>query len=191
MNVWRSVRRLKRSLALVVLLLGVAIRPGVAQPDWPRDESQVKAAFLYKFAGYVEWPDGFLGAMEKPFTIGVLGADAIADELVQVVHGRTIQARSIVVRRFKAGDPLEDLAILFVGKGDAMRLKPLKNPLQARPVLVVTEEPAGLAMGGMINFLLVDRHVRFEVSLDSTEKSGLRLSSRLLAVAQKVHAEGR
>lgn len=191
MNALKSAQLLKRSLALLVLLLGVAVRSHAAQPDWPSDESQVKAAFLYKFAGYVEWPEGFLGAQEKPFTIGVLGAEAVADELVQVVHGRKIHSRGIVVRRFKAGDPLEDLAILFVGKGDAVRLKPLRTTLQAWPVLIVTEEPAGLALGGMINFLVLDQRVRFEVSLDSTEKSGLRLSSRLLAVAQKVHGEGR
>lgn len=181
----------KQSLTLVVLLLGMAIRPGAAQPNSPSEESQVKAAFLYKFAGYVEWPDGFLGSAQTPLTIGVLGADAIADELTNIVQGRKSQSRSIAVRRFKAGDPLEETAILFVGKGDAARLKPMKDTLQARPILVVTEEPTGLAHGAMINFLLVDRHVRFEVSLEPVEKSGLRLSSRLLAVAQKVHAEGR
>lgn len=191
MKTWRSPWRLGRGVALWVLLVGLACGPCAAQPDWPNDESQIKAAFLYKFAGYVDWPEGFLGSVETPFTIGVLGADPIADELVQIVQGRKIHSRSIVVSRLKAGDPLEDVAILFVGKGDAARLKPVRGTLQAQPILVVTEEPAGLALGGMINFLLVDRHVRFEVALAPVEKSGLRLSSRLLAVAQRVHAEGR
>lgn len=191
MKTWLSSLPLKRGLVLALLLLGVLINPCAAQPDWPNDEFQIKAAFLYKFAGYVEWPEGAPGPVDAPLTIGVLGADPIAEELMQIVQGRKIQSRGLAVRRLKAGDSLDDVAILFVGKGDATQLKPLRGALQARPVLVVTEEPAGLALGGMINFLPVDRNVRFEVSLDSVKKGGLRLSSRLLAVAQKVHGEGR
>ena len=175
-------------LALVALLSVCGTGICRAQSDRPNDEAQVKAAYLYKLAGYVEWPEGALGEADAPFTIGVLGADPIADELAQIVSGRKIHARAITVRRLKAGDGLDGLAILFVGKAETARLKPLLGSLQSHSVLVVTEDEGGLALGGMINFLLVDRRVRFEVSLESAEKRGLRLSSRMLAVAQKVLA---
>ncbi|MES2611511.1 MAG: YfiR family protein [Pseudomonadota bacterium] len=174
-------------LALVALLSLCGAGICQAQTDRPNDESQVKAAYLYKLAGYVEWPEGALGDGDAPFTIGVLGAEPIAEELAQIASGRKVHARPIVVRRLRAGDGLDGLAVLFVGKAETARLKPLQGRLQSHSVLVVTEDEAGLALGGIINFLLVDRRVRFEVSLEPAEKRGLRLSSRMLAVAQKVH----
>lgn len=174
-------------LVLVALLSVCGMGICRAQSERPSDESQVKAAYLYKLAGYVEWPDGALGNMDAPFMIGVLGADPIADELAQIVGGRKIHARPIVVRRLKAGDGPDGLAILFVGKAETARIKPLQGSLQSHSVLVVTEDGGGIALGSIINFLLVDQRVRFEVALEPAEKRGLRLSSRMLAVAQKVH----
>jgi hypothetical protein len=146
-------------------------------------EQRVKAAFLYQFAAYVEWPPNTFAQPGTPITIAVLGADAVAEELGQVVTGRTVGGRSVVVKRVKQGESLAGVHILFVGKSEGARLNQLP---QARAVLTVTEMDGALAHGSMINFVLVDRRVRFEVALDSVEKNGLKLSSRLLAVAQQV-----
>jgi hypothetical protein len=146
-------------------------------------EQRVKAAFLYQFAGYVEWPPNTFAQPGTPITIAVLGADAVAEELGQVVTGRTVGGRSVVVRRVKPGESLAGVHILFVGKSEGARLNQVP---QARAVLTVTEADGALSHGSMINFVLVDRRVRFEVALDSVEKNGLKLSSRLLAVAQQV-----
>ncbi|MNT29459.1 hypothetical protein D3C72_1651980 [compost metagenome] len=187
-SVLAPLRRPLYWIALVALLSVCGAGLCRAQSDQPNDESQVKAAYLYRLAGYVEWPDGALGDMDAPFTIGVLGADPIAEELAQIVSGRKIHARAIAVRRLKADDGLDGIAILFVGKAETARLKPLLGSLQSHAVLAVTEDEGGFALGSIINFLLVDRRVRFEVSLEPAEKRGLRLSSRMLAVAQKVHS---
>jgi hypothetical protein len=173
--------------ACAVVLAALMVFPCHAQTDEAGAERQVKAAFLYKFAGYVDWPEGALGPPDAPFTIGVLGAEPLAAELGQVVQGRKVQERPVAVRKLKAGDSLADVSILFVGKPEMPRLKPLLSTAPSRPMMVVTEADGALAQGSTINFLVTDRRVRFEISLDSAEKSGLRLSSRLLAVAQKVH----
>ena len=149
-------------------------------------EQRVKAAFLYQFAGYVEWPPNAFAQAATPITIAVLGADTLAAELSQVVTGRTVGGRSVVVRRVKPGDPLAGVHILFIGRAEATRLSQLAQSAQPRAILTVTESDGALAQGSMINFVLVDRRVRFEVALDSAEKGGLKLSSRLLAVAQQV-----
>jgi hypothetical protein len=176
---------------LAIAVAAGVIMPGQAQSaDEAAAERQIKAAFIYKFAGYVDWPDDALGAPSTPFTIGVLGAEAMAVELTQAVAGRTVQDRAVVVRKLKAGDPLGDVSILFVGQADTPRLKTLLATVPTRPMMVVTEAEGALAQGSTINFLLVDRRVRFEISLASAEKSGLRLSSRLLAVAHKVQSGG-
>lgn len=168
-------------LALAALL-GCA-RAGAAA-DEATLEQRVKAAFLYQFAAYVEWPPQSFARPDTPVTIAVMGADALAAELRQVVVGRTVGGRQIAVRPVRPGEPLTGVHILFIGAAESARLGQLTQA--ARPVLTVTEAEGALEQGSMINFILVDRRVRFEVALDSVERKGLRLSSRLLAVAQQV-----
>jgi YfiR/HmsC-like len=126
-------------------------------------EYQVKAAFLYKFAGYVDWPSTSFARPDTPVTIAV------------------------TVKRVKGGESLAGVHILFVGKAESARLSQWMQSARPHSVLTVTESDGALAHGSVINFVMTDRRVRFEVALDSAEKSKLKLSSRLLAVAQQVH----
>ena len=150
-------------------------------------EYRVKAAFQYKFAGYVEWPEAIFAQPTTPVTIGVMGADPVAAELSQLVVGRTVNNRTITVRRLKPGEPLSGVHILFVGGTESARLNQVLPLAQPRAILTVTESEGALAQGSVINFTVAERRVRFEISLGSAEKSKLKLSSRLLAVAQQVH----
>lgn len=154
-------------------------------------EHRVKAAFLYQFAGYVEWPPATFAQADTPVTIGVIGADPLAAELSQVVVGRTIAGRTVTVRRIKAGEPLAGVHILFIGRAESTRVVQLSQTAQPRSILTVTETDGALAQGSVINFVIAERRVRFEVALDTAEKSRLKLSSRLLAVAQDVRGGGR
>ena len=149
-------------------------------------EQRVKAAFLYKFAGYVDWPAASFASADTPITIAVLGAEPLAVELSQVVAGRTVNNRNLAVRRLKPGEALTGVHILFVGSAEQSRMGQLARSAQQNAVLAVSESEGALSQGSMINFVVSDRRVRFEVGLDSAEKGGLRLSSRLLAVAQQV-----
>lgn len=186
-----SARRAWRTPALMLIALAAG---ATACPEWvlPADneaatlEHRVKAAFLYKIAGYVEWPRASFAQPETPVTIGVVGAGSLAAELSQIVAGRTAQNRPVAVRRLKAGELPSGVHMLFVGRGEGA-LAQLVQRAQQRSVLVVTESEGALVQGSAINFIIVDGRVRFEISLASAEKSGLRLSSRLLAVAQQVY----
>lgn len=151
-----------------------------AQQDEGADEVHVKAAFLYKFTGYVDWPESAFDRPDAPFVIGVQGSPPLLGELSQLTTGRKVRERSILVRKVQAGESPAGLNVLFLGRSEALRSD------ASRPVLVVTEAEGGIPRGSMINFLIVDRHVRFEIALPSVEKAGLRMSSRLLAVAQRV-----
>ncbi|HUS11805.1 MAG TPA: YfiR family protein, partial [Pyrinomonadaceae bacterium] len=154
-------------------------------------EQRVKAAFLYRFASYVDWPTSAFSRPGVPFTIAVVGAEAVASELGKMVNGRTLNDRPVVVKRLKAGDPLTDVHILFIGATEAARVQSLAVNAQSRSILSVTESDGALTQGSVINFVVSERKVRFEISLDSAEKSKLKLSSRLLAVAQDVRMEGK
>lgn len=186
----RSGRRRRTALlACAALLAG-----GAGWPAWTAEaaedaatlEDRVKAAYLYKFAGFVEWPAKSFVRPDTPVTIGVIGAEPMVVELNQAVVGRTVNDRPIAVKRLKAGESLAGIHVLFIGKAESGRLNQLAQAAQSRSILTVTDSEGALAQGSVINFVVADRRVRFEVALDSAEKSGLKLSSRLLAVAQQV-----
>jgi hypothetical protein len=145
---------------------------------------RVKAAFMYKFAGYVEWPAGAFARADSPITIGVMGEDPLADELAQMVAGRTVEGRVLAVRKQRDDDLAADIHILFIARAESAQLKTIAA--QSRPVLIVTESEGLLNQGSMINFVVVGGHLRFEISLENAEKRRLKLSSRLLTVAQSV-----
>jgi hypothetical protein len=172
-------------VAAAVVVAAVGGWPG--ENAWAQEEElRVKAAFLYKFVGYIDWPSAAFARPDTPVTIAVVGADPLAAELAQAVAGRTVNDRPVTVRRLKPGEALDGVHVLFVGKAENARLPQLAQAAQARSILTVSETDGALAQGSVINFVLAERRVRFEIALDSAEKSRLKLSSRLLAVAQQV-----
>ena len=147
-------------------------------------ERRVKAAFLYKFLGYAEFPPGAFADAGAPLIIGVIDADDLAAELAHVVAGRTVGSRAIVVRALREGESAAPVHMLFVGGFDGGRVGRLLR--QAGGMLVVTECDGGLPPGSAINFRIIDERVRFDVALDAAERNGIKLSSRLLTVANRV-----
>lgn len=170
-------------LALVLLLLSGGAGTVLAQQQAYEAEA-IKAAFLYHFSTFVLWPEE--DRTDGPFTIAVLGAEDIAAELEAYLPGRSIQGRPMRVERLESLDDLEDAAVLFIGRSENERLRRLLQRVAGRHMLVVTDARGALELGSMINFRLVDRRVRFEISLPAAERAGLELSSRLLSAAMFV-----
>jgi hypothetical protein len=148
-------------------------------------ERRVKAAFLYKFLGYTEFPASAFGDAASPVLIGVVGSDDMLAELARTVMGRTLNGRPITVRLVRENDNPGPLHLLFVAGSECARVARM---LRAVPgaMLLVSECEGGLQMGSVINFRTINEHVRFDVSLDAAEKNNVRLSSRLLNVANHV-----
>lgn len=181
-------RRERWRKAAAALLAGMlaAVCSAQTRDAAPVTASSVKAAFLYKFAGYVEWPI-FADSDDAPITIGVAGADPFAAELTEITRGRTVAGRSISVRRVEASDSFDGLQILFIGNQARAAERNLLESARSLPILTVTESAGALADGSIINFTQDKDRVRFEISLHSAEQSMLKLNSRLLAVAEVVH----
>lgn len=187
--------RLPGLLAAIAVSLVVALGPATA---WAGEaeaaevsQQQVEAAYLYKFGGYVTWPDTAFAAPDSPIVIGVAGADSVADSLTALVAGRSIGNRPVVVKRIHDGDELAGVHILFIGAVKAAESETLFESSHTLPILVVTEGKDGLAQGGAVSFVVVDERVRFDVSLDAVQANGLKLSSLLLSVAHAVKSDGR
>lgn len=159
----------------------------LAAEESPQDiEQRVKAAFLFKFGGYVEWPERVFSRSDSPLVIAVAGAEVLAEELSRIASGRTMNGRPVVMRRVRGGEQLSGAHVLFVSRSEAGRLGELLSVTQGQPVLTVTETEKGLAQGSIINFVIADNRVRFEVSLEAAMRNGLRIGAPLLAVAQRV-----
>lgn len=173
---------------MVICMFGAPAWPALAADGAALTEHRIKAAYLYQFARYVEWPAGSFAEPGTPLSIAVVGDDDLAGELNQLVTGRTVDGRTISVRRLKASDALGDTHVLFIARGASASQLQAAQSARSRSILTVTESVEAFARGSIINFTVSDRRIRFEISLAAAEKSGLKLSSRLLAVAQQVHA---
>jgi hypothetical protein len=182
-------RRLLRWALVGASMLAACVtigpRAALAQGGALTLERQVKAAFLYKFLGYAEFPASAFADPGSPVTIGVVGADDMAAELSRIVAGRTINNRPVAVRALRENDTGGPLHLLFVAGADCARAARI---LKAAPgaLLAVTDCENGPPTGSVINFTIVDRRVRFDVALDAAERNNVKLSSRLLTVANRV-----
>jgi hypothetical protein len=172
-------------LIVVTGLLAAGRTP--AQPASYSVES-VKAAFLYRFLEYVDWPVD--ARQDGPLTIAVLADESLAAELQRTVRGRKAHGRDVVVRSVTSLSEGIDADVLFVSSQWKKKLSDLVDAHGHDPVLVVTEGEGALERGSVINFLMVEGNVRFEVSLPAAEQRGLKLSSRLLSVALRVEKSG-
>lgn len=175
---------------MTILVAACLTAPGVqAQADESGDatlERRVKAAFLFKFASFIDWPPDAFAQADSPIRIAVMGDDAMAQDVLEASMNRTVEGRRVEVRPIAAGDTLDGVNILFLRDAAAARLGGSIADLEPRAILVVTESAGGLRRGSVINFVLDGGRVRFDISLDEAARRGIRLSSRLITVARQV-----
>lgn len=168
-----------------IAVAGCAAAPVLAA-NAPGDAA-TKADYLYRFLGFVEWPARTFADAEAPQVVALMRADDVAAALEQrlAARGAAPGNRRVVVRRVTAGDALYGVHLLHIGRG-ARPLEPALLP--ALPILVVTDAPTGMPDYAAVNFVSVDRRVRFEASPAAAARAGLKLSARLLAVTARVIA---
>jgi hypothetical protein len=170
-----------RAIGLVSLALAAA-RPGPAATG--PAEYEVKAAFLYNFARFVEWPDAPEG--DGPFVITVLGRDPFGSVLDDTLRGKTIDDKRIVVRRASRPDEVGQSRIVFICDSEKDRLPAILKSLEGTPVLTVGEMSEFAERGGVIRFKLEQGRIRLEINAAAAERSRLRISSQLLKLARIV-----
>jgi hypothetical protein len=161
-----------------------ALAPTAQEREAP--ESAIKAAYLLHFASYVEWSRTHLPRSDSAIRIGVMEDGPLGLELAEAARGKSVTGHPIEVVQLGAEDELLDLHVLFVGRAVDHRLPGILAAGRGKGILLVTEADEALAQGSVVNFILADDRLRFDISLDSAREAGLRLSSRLLAVARVV-----
>jgi hypothetical protein len=169
--------------ALLGLLLTVGPATSSSADSPVAKEYKVKAAFIYNFAKFVEWPPQKLANDSAPIVIGVLGANPFGDELENALKGRQINNRSVVVRQFDNLDAAKAANLLFVNLNDESKLRKV---LKEYGVLTVGQSESFARNGGMITFTFSDDKLRFEINIGAAEQAGLKISAQLQKLATTV-----
>lgn len=167
---------------ILVANLGFALSDS-AQQSHP-EEYQVKAVYLYNFSRFVEWPA--VSSTDEPFTICILGHDPFGAVLDATLSGEAIGNLKLVAKRISSLRDATTCRILFVSSSEAGHSKEILARVEKSPVLTVSDMPGFTGNGGMIQFVLKENKVRFEVNLAAAEKAGLSFSSQLLKVAADI-----
>jgi YfiR/HmsC-like len=152
-------------------------------------EYQIKAAFLFNFAQFVEWPPQTYTNADQPFIIGVLGEDPFGPALDQTVQDETIHTRKLIVRRSQRPEDLHDCQLVFICKSEKSHVADILPKFAGRRILTVSELPGFASSGGMINFYLDGSKVRFEINPTSAQRSELRISSQLLSLGKLIASD--
>lgn len=172
------------AFACAIGLLLVGPRTSVSQA--PAAEFQLKGTFLYNFAQFVQWPSHAFPEPDAPFRICVAG-DPFGAELDKIIAGENLGGRRMTARRLVPGDNAAGCQILYVSPREAARSLELIKAAANKPILTVGEAENFIDLGGMIRFTIVAHRVRFEINPDAAEQASLRVSSRLLRVADIAH----
>lgn len=164
--------------ARLVLAIGMLVSGGSTTAQEPTLEYRVKAAYIYNFTQYAEWPPAALG--NRPLTICVAGRDVFGHVLEDLVRGESIGGRPLTARTILEPEP--GCHVLFVPAGAA--LSAYMRSARTAPVLTIGETEEFFGEGGIIRFVREGSKIRFEIDQQAAERVGLRLSSRLLRLAR-------
>jgi hypothetical protein len=177
-------------VVLVSFLCLAAAIPTRAQAP-PSVEYQVKAAFLLNFVKFIEWPPEVFPNEKAPITLCVFGHDPFGSALDDIIRGRTVNNRAVLVRRINEKRDLKSCQLVFVSAAEDKRLPEVLNNLKDTSAIVVGEGEGFAEHGGGIQFFLEDNRLRFAVNVDAVQRARLRVSSKLLALARIVHEQDR
>jgi YfiR/HmsC-like len=164
----------------------LATGPYLGSQQLKRSEFEVKAAYLYNFARFVEWPEESNAPTQGTFDICVLGADPFGSVLDAALAGETVDGKSVAARRMSKTQNMKGCRILFISSSEGGQLKEILAALDKTGVLTVSDIPRFSERGGMIGFMFEGNRVRFDINLANAQQAGLTLSSELLKVAVDV-----
>ncbi len=188
-----TARRVTAAMALVTTVMVCAAAAHLRQgsgaqaqvPSGGPGEDDVKAAYVYNFTKFVEWPASAFSGPADPLNVCVVGDAAVQSAVERILAGEQVEGRALKL----VAPPPEGAAgchVLFVGRGGSERGVRLLTSAGTAPMLTVGDSPRFLQQGGMIAFVVEERRVRFDISLTAAERVGLKLSSKLLRVARHV-----
>lgn len=179
-----QVRRTRIASGIAAAFLTAVVGLTIGASTQSLSAPALRAAYLYNFAQFVEWPAGAMPA-DASLVLCVVDDGAVADVLERTTRGRTVEGHDLVVRRLKAGALLPACHVLYVAGSDLKRSLALVSPVKGL-VLTVSDAPGFAKAGGMVELFLEDGRMRFAVNVDALQRARVKLSSRVLTLAKIV-----
>ncbi len=170
--------------ALLVFWPSAAFAQVVRAPEY-----SLKAAYLFNFTQFIEWPSNSFISTDAPIVIGVLGEDPFGGALDQAIKGKAVHGRSLELKRFKQIGEMRGCHVLFVCASEAARLPEIFLAAQKGGILTVSDIDRFAERGGIINFYKENNKVRFKINLNAAERAGTKISSQLLRLGTIVREE--
>jgi len=169
---------------LLMLLMAVVVlgpMPARAQAEQAR-EYQIKAAFIYNFFKFIDWPETPLSDTPDTISICILGKDPFGD-IFAPIEGKTVKNKKLAIKRVSSPGEIGSCQILFVCPSEQERLGPILASTCGKSILTVSDIKDFARQGGMVGFFSAENTVGFAINLKATERSGLKMSSKLLEMA--------
>jgi hypothetical protein len=179
-----------RTPAVAFCLAQVFTAATAAQQPPAAPEYRIKAAFLYNFTLYTEWPASAFESPESPFVLAIAGPDPFGNELDAAVRGKTVKGRVIDVRRYPSADDVTQGHLLFISNEEMKSFGQILRRFRETPLLTVAEADNFTRSGGVIRLFVDQNKVVFEVNTDAAARSKVKLSSKLLSLARVVRDAG-
>lgn len=176
---------MSRRCGFVALIVALSILPqaGICDGLSKSKEYELKAAFVYNFTKFIEWPPHSFSTGNDPIIVGVLGDSALGPQLEHLVRDRTVNGRSLVVTKVENLEGARSAHVLFVGKGELALFQNIREGIQDSPILTVGESKAFAVRDGGITFVMENGVPRFEINMRPVDRAGLRISSQLQKLA--------
>lgn len=176
-----------RGRARSVLLLGLTVLAlaAPARAEAP-DGNAIKADMLCNMAKFVQWPEGVIAQNRGQLVVSILGEDELAATIANVLSSRSVNGKPVFVRFARRVQDLKGSQIVYIAASESAHFDEITTALRGTPMLTLSDSDGFAQHGGMMNFTGTPPRVRFEISLARAEQAGLRISSRLLAIARVV-----
>jgi hypothetical protein len=145
---------------------------------------EIKAAFIYNFAQFTQWPDSAFASSDSPFVLAFIGDGSLGPALERVLDGKSIAGHPIVLKHLDMTSQISGCHLLFIPESEESHLDDIFNVIGNQPILTVGETTKFMQAGGIIRFFIADGRIRFEIDPDAADKAALRLSSRLMSLAK-------
>lgn len=184
----RTIFRRRWLLAFACLSLAGARAVG-GEVSVGAGEYQVKAAFIFNFTKFADWPATSFASSNAPLVIGIVGQDPFGSSLEDVVRGELVRNRRFIIKQLRADGELAGCHVLFISRSEKERLPRLLERLKGSPVLTVSDMDGFAEQGGMLHLLLVQDSVKMEINQEAATAAGLQISAKLLKLARLVKSD--
>ena len=179
-------------IVILFLTVGCTVTPGLSLAQTGNaSEYEVKAAFLFHFAQFVEWPPGVFKDASSPVTYCTLGEDPFQGALDQSLNGKIVGGRPARIRHLKGSRDFHECQVLFIGATEKKEVSATLAALKGEPILTVADADHFVNEGGVIGFCLEEKKIRFEINLNAATEARLKISAKLLSLAKTVVGDPR